>query len=147
MFKHILVPTDGSELSQQTVRRAISFAKEAGARITAFYAKPEYPVTYYGEGALIDSTTPEQFAELAETQAKEILGFVEKLCREAGVECSTVSLTNDIIYEGIIEAATTAGCDLIFMASHGRRGISGLLLGSETVKVLTHSKIPVLVVR
>ena len=69
MFKHILVPTDGSQFSQDTCRRAVSFAKEAGAKITAFYAKPEYPVTYYGEGALIDSTTPEQFAELAETQA------------------------------------------------------------------------------
>ena len=63
MFKHILVPTDGSQFSQDTCRRAVSFAKEAGAKITAFYAKPEYPVTYYGEGALIDSTTPEQFAE------------------------------------------------------------------------------------
>ena len=69
MFKHILVPTDGSQLSQDTARRAVSFAKEAGARITAFCAKPEYPVTYYGEGALIDSTTPEQFAQLAEQQA------------------------------------------------------------------------------
>ena len=147
MFKHLLVPTDGSDLSQDTVRRAVSFAREAGAQITAFYAKPEYPVTYYGEGALIDSTTPEQFAELAEQQAQENLGFVENLCREAGVQCSKLSLTNDIPYEAIIDAATQSGCDLIFMASHGRRGISALLLGSETSKVLTHSKIPVLVYR
>ena len=147
MFQHILVPTDGSQFSQDSCRRAVSFAKDAGAKITAFYAKPEYPVTYYGEGALIDSTTPEQFAELAETQSKEILGFVEKLCSEAGVECSTMSLTNDVVYEGIIEAATKSGCDLIFMASHGRRGLSGLLLGSETHKVLTHTKIPVLIYR
>ena len=96
MFKHLLVPTDGSDLSQDTVRRAVSFAREAGAQITAFYAKPEYPVTYYGEGALIDSTTPEQFAELAEQQAQQNLGFVEKLCLEAGVPCSKLSLTNDI---------------------------------------------------
>ena len=147
MFKHILVPTDGSQFSQDTCRRAVSFAKEAGAKITAFYAKPEYPVTYYGEGALIDSTTPEQFAELAETQAKEILGFVENLCKDADVECATISLTNDIVYEGIIEAATTAGCDLIFMASHGRSGLGAVLLGSVTNKVLTHAKIPVLVCR
>ena len=147
MFKHILVPTDGSELSQSTVQRAVVFAKETGARLSAFYAKPGYPVIYYGEGALIDSTTPEQFAELAETQAKEILGFVEKLCRDAGVECATMSLTNDVVYEGIIEAATTDGCDLIFMASHGRRGLTSLLLGSETHKVLTHTKIPVLIYR
>lgn len=147
MFKHILVPTDGSEFSQDTVRRAVSFAKDAGAQITAFYAKPEFPVTYYGEGVLIDTTSPEKFAELAESQAQEILGFVESLCKEAGVPCSKVSATSDIPYEAIIDAATQSGCDLIFMASHGRRGLASLLLGSETQKVLTHSTIPVLVYR
>jgi nucleotide-binding universal stress UspA family protein len=147
MFKHILVPTDGSELSQETVRRAVSFAKEAGAKITAFYAKPEFPVTYYGEGVLIDTTSPEKFAELAESQAQEILGFVENLCKEVGVECSALSLTSDIPYEAIIDGATQSGCDLIFMSSHGRRGLTSLLLGSETHKVLTHSTIPVLVYR
>ena len=147
MFKHILVPTDGSELSQDTVRRAVSFAREAGAKVTAFYAKPEFPITYYGEGVLIDTTSPDRFAELAESQAQEILGFVENLCREASVECSTLSLTSDIPYEAIIDAATQSGCDLIFMASHGRRGLTSLLLGSETHKVLTHSTIPVLVYR
>jgi len=147
MFKHILVPTDGSEFSQDTVRRAVSFAKEAGASITAFYAKPEFPVTYYGEGVLIDTTSPEKFAELAESQAQEILGFVENLCKEAGVPCDKLSTTSDIPYEAIIAAATQSECDLIFMASHGRRGLASLLLGSETQKVLTHSTIPVLVYR
>lgn len=147
MFKHILVPTDGSEMSQETVRRAVSFAKEAGARITAFYAKPEYPVTYYGEGVLIDTTSPEKFAELAEAQAQEILDFADSLCREAGVPCTKLTMTSDIPYEAIIEAATRSGCDLIFMASHGRRGLTSLLLGSETNKVLTHTTIPVLVFR
>ncbi len=147
MFKHILVPTDGSDLSRETVRRAVSFAKEAGARITAFFAKPEYPIAYFGEGALIDPTTPEKYAELAEQQAAEYLGEVQKLCAEAGVDCATVSATSDVPYEAIIAAAESAGCDLIFMASHGRRGFSGFLLGSETNKVLTHSKIPVLVYR
>ena len=109
MFKHILVPTDGSQLSQDTSRRAVTFAKETGARVTAFYAKPEYPVTYYGEGALIDSTTPEQFAELAEQQAQEILGFVERLCQDAGVSCTKSTLTSDIPYEAIIDAATQGG--------------------------------------
>ncbi len=147
MFKHILVPSDGSQLSQDAVRCAVTFAKEAGARITAFYAKPEYPVTYYGEGALIDPTTPEQFAELAEQQAQQNLDFVDKLCHESGVHCTKLTLTSDIPYEAIIEAATQGGCDLIFMSSHGRRGLSSLLLGSETNKVLTHTKIPVLVYR
>ncbi len=147
MFKHILVPTDGSELSQETARRAVSFAKEAGARITAFYAKPEYPVTYYGEGALIDPTTPEKFAEMAEQQAQQTLDFVVDLCRNAGVMVDTLAITSDVPYQAIIDGATQVGCDLIFMASHGRRGFTALLLGSETNKVLTHSKIPVLVYR
>ena len=147
MFKRILVPTDGSELSRATAQRAVSFAKEAGARVTAFFSKPEYPIAYFGEGALIDPTTPDKFAELADQQASEYLGEVAKACADAGVECATVSATSDVPYEAIIEAAEKSGCDLIFMASHGRRGISGLLLGSETNKVLTHSKVPVLVYR
>ena len=147
MFKHNFVPTDGSELSRATAQRAVSFAKEAGARITVFFAKPEYPIAYFGEGALIDPTTPEKFAELAEQQAAEYLGEVQKQCAEAGVECTTATATSDVPYEAIIEAAEKSGCDLIFMASHGRRGISGFLLGSETNKVLTHSKVPVLVYR
>jgi nucleotide-binding universal stress UspA family protein len=147
MFKHILVPTDGSELSERNLQRAVSFARDAGARITAFYAKPEYPVTYYGEGALIDPTTPEKFADLAEQQAQGYLGKVVALCAEAGVACSTVSSTSDLPHEAIIKAAEDNSCDLIFMASHGRRGISAMLLGSETQKVLTHTTIPVLVYR
>ncbi len=147
MFKHILVPTDGSELSQVTARSAVAFAKEAGARVTVFFAKPEYPIAYFGEGALIEPTSPEKFAELAEQQAAQYLGEIQAMCAEAGVECATTSAISDVPYEAIIEAATKAGCDLIFMASHGRRGISGFLLGSETNKVLTHSSIPVLVYR
>ncbi len=147
MFKHILVPTDGSELSTDTIRRAVSFAKEAGARVRFFFAKPDYPVAFYGEGALIDPTTPEKFAEMAELQAREILDACEKLASAAGIACEAVSVTSEIPYEAIIAEAQEAGCDLIFMASHGRRGISGLLLGSETQKVLTHSNIPVLVYR
>jgi nucleotide-binding universal stress UspA family protein len=147
MFKHLFVPTDGSQLSQETVKRAISFAREAGARITFFYVKPEYPVAFYGEGALIDPTTPEKFAKMAEQQAVDILGACEKIAATESVPCSVLSRTSDIPYEAIIAAADSAECDLIFMASHGRRGFGGLLLGSETQKVLTHSKIPVLVFR
>lgn len=147
MFKHILVPTDGSQLSSDTVKRAIAFAKETGAKITFFFAKPDYPVAFYGEGALIDPTTPDKFAEMAEQQAKEILAANEAAAKAEGVVSVAVSSVSDIPYEAIIAAAEEAGADLIFMASHGRRGISGLLLGSETQKVLTHSKIPVLVYR
>ena len=147
MFKHILVPTDGSEFSQDTVRRAVSFARDAGARITAFYAKPEGPMAQYIEGVQVDKLILEHYEKAAKEHAKAILGFVEGLCRDAGIVCATAVASSDSPYEAIIEAANANGCDLIFMASHGRRGISGLLLGSETSKVLTHSKIPVLVFR
>jgi len=147
MFKHILVPTDGSALSSDTIKRAIAFAKEANARITFFYAKPDYPVAFYGEGALIDPSTPEKFAQMADKQAQEILSAAAEEASAAGVNNASMSAVSDVPYEAIIEAAGAAGCDLIFMASHGRRGISGLLLGSETQKVLTHSKTPVLVYR
>jgi nucleotide-binding universal stress UspA family protein len=147
MFKHILVPTDGSQLSFDTSRRAIAFAKETGAKVTFFFAKPDYPVAFYGEGALIDPTTPDKFAEMAEQQASEILAANEAAAKAEGVVSAAVSSVSDIPYEAIIAAAEQTGADLIFMASHGRRGISGLLLGSETQKVLTHSKIPVLVYR
>jgi len=147
MFKHILVATDGSQLSNQTVERAASFARETGARLTFFYAKPDYPVSFYGEGAIMDPTSPEKFAEMADKQAQEILGAAARVAGTAGVECETASVVSDIPYEAIIAEAQARGCDLIFMASHGRRGISALLLGSETQKVLTHSTIPVLVYR
>ena len=147
MFTHILVPTDGSPLSQEATRKAVVFAKEIGARITAFYAKPEGPMAQYIEGVQIDKLILEQYEKAAEQHAKAIFGFVEGLCRDAGVACATAEVSNDSPFEAIIEAANANGCDLIFMASHGRRGISGLLLGSETSKVLTHSKIPVLVFR
>jgi nucleotide-binding universal stress UspA family protein len=104
-------------------------------------------VAFYGEGALIDPTTPDKFAEMAEKQAQEILAGHESTAKAEGVACASISSVSDIPYEAIIAAAETAGADLIFMASHGRRGFSGLLLGSETQKVLTHSKIPVLVYR
>lgn len=147
MFRHILVPTDGSEFSTDTVKRAISFAQETGATITFFFAKPDYPVALYGEGALIDPTTPEKFAEMADQQAAEILSAAEAIAKVANVSCNSTSTTNNVPWEAIIKAANETGCDLIFMASHGRRGLAGLLLGSETQKVLTHTKIPVLVYR
>ena len=151
MFKHILVPTDGSELSKNMVKRAVSFAKEAGAKITAFNAKPEYPLPLLAYSAAeMDRSAvakPEHFDENAEKEAQKILGEIEKLCQKSGVACAKLTKTSDHVYQAIIEAATQSGCDLIFMASHGRRGIGALLLGSETTKVLTHSKIPVLIYR
>lgn len=147
MFKHLLVPTDGSELSDGTVRRAIAFAKDAGAKITFFYAQPDFPMPIYGEGALIDPTTPEQFARASALEAEEILSRARAAAEAEGVTVATDTTVNEVPYEAIIDAAGRHGCDLIFMASHGRRGLASLLLGSETNKVLTHSTVPVLVYR
>ena len=147
MFKHILVPTDGSEMSINTVKRAITFAGEINARLTFYFAKPDYPVALYGEGALLDPTTPERFAEMADHQADQILSAAKSLADAAGVSCAVMSTVNNVPYRGIIEAAAGSACDLIFMASHGRRGFTSLLLGSETNRVLTHTTVPVLVYR
>ena len=129
------------------IHKAIEFARETGAKITFFFVQPDYPIAFYGEGALIDPATPDKFTELTNTQANDILTTAKQQATAAGVPCTTRTTVSDLIFMAIIEAATDSGCDLIFMASHGRRGISGLLLGSETQKVLTHSKVPVLVWR
>ena len=147
MFKSILVPTDGSDLSASTVSRAIEFAREANARITFFYAQPDFPTPIYGEGALFDPTTPEQFSRAAAAEAEKILGQAKAAADTAGVASMGDTVVSEVPFEAIIASAERNRCDLIFMASHGRRGLSGLLLGSETQKVLTHSKIPVLVYR
>jgi nucleotide-binding universal stress UspA family protein len=147
MFKRLFVPTDGSKMSADNTDRAIRFAVEAGATITFFNVKPEFPMALYGEGALIDPTTPQQFADLAEQQSKSILSACVEKANAVGVNCDSRSATSGSIYHAIVAAADEANADLIFMASHGRRGLSSLLLGSETHKVLTHSTIPVLVFR
>ena len=147
MFKHLFVPTDGSAMSSETVEKAIVFAQENGAKISFFYVKPEFPIALYGEGALVDPTTPQQFADLADQQANAILERCREKAAAASIDCSTASQTSGSIHAAIVKAAQACGADLIFMASHGRRGLSSLLLGSETYRVLTHSTIPVLVFR
>ena len=147
MFKHLLLPIDGSELSLMATRRAAEFASEINATITLLFVKPEYPVSFYGDGALIDPTTPEEFGKLTDTIADRNLKAAAAICTSAGVSFTLHTETSDVPYEVIVDTAEQKQCDLIFMASHGRRGITSLLLGSETQKVLTHSKIPVLVYR
>jgi nucleotide-binding universal stress UspA family protein len=147
MFKHLLVPTDGSTLSQATVTRAAAFAKETGARITLFYAEPDAPAIYAGVGAISAEHATQTIEQRLHGAAKEILDAAQATARQAGVECERTLLRGNKPYALIIQAAQAQGCDLIFMASHGHRGVDALLLGSETQKVLTHSKIPVLVYR
>lgn len=147
MFKHLLVPTDGSELSRACVERAIAFAREAGARITFFCAEPAFPTMYYGMGAIFDPQVASRFHAEVDSVAQDILAAAGQAAAAAGVSCDLMSQVCAEPYEAIIAAAKRNACDLIFMASHGRRGVSALLLGSETSKVLTHSCIPVLVYR
>jgi len=147
MFKHILLPIDGSQLSEEAAERAAVFARETQARITAFFVREEYPAAWYGEAALVDPSSPADFNDATETQARKHLARIAEICQRVDVECNTLSEISGTVYQAVIDAANENGCDLIFMASHGRRGLSGFLLGSETHKVLTHSKIPVLVYR
>lgn len=147
MFKHLLVPTDGTDFSLAAVQRAVSFACDAGARITFLHAEHPFPAMYCGEGAIMDADAPAYLHEQADRQAHRILDQAEEIARNAGVECSALALISESPYEAIVHAAEQNACDLIFMASHGRSGIGHLLLSSETEKVLRHTKIPVLVHR
>ena len=145
MYKHLLLPTDGSPLSEEAVRRGVQFARQLGAKVTGFYAMPEFLRVSYTM-AMVENSK-DIFGSQARERAEKVLETVKRIAVEEGVECDTVSVVSDAPYEAIIQTATERGCDLILMASHGRRGIQGFLLGSETNKVLTHSKIPVLVHR
>ena len=148
MFKHILLPTDGSKLSDQAVKSGIAFAKSVNAKIMAIHVVPEFQmVADEGFVAPMSPQFKQRFEEESRAHAQKVLDKVEKLAKTAGVAYSGVIVSSDFPYQLIIHTAEKGKCDLIMMASHGRRGLSGLLLGSETAKVLTHSKIPVLVVR
>lgn len=145
MFKHILIPCDGSELSQKAALQAIGFAKEIGAKITAVTVTAPWHSVAIGELAVV---MPEkEYDARAETNAWATLNVITDAAKAAGVPRNAIHLHNASAYEAIIEAAKANGCDLIAMGSHGRRGLSGFLLGSETVRVLTHSTIPVLVLK
>ena len=145
MYKHILVPTDGSPLSAKATDQAMDLAKAIGARITGMTVSIPFHTLALDPEMLSD--TPLQYKEDCEKRARKCLDAVAFAAQAAGVPCDTADVTADHPYEGIIDTATSKGCDLIVMASHGRKGISGLVVGSETHKVLTHSKIPVLVCR
>ena len=145
MFKHILLPTDGSPISEAAMRKGIQFAKTINARVTGFCVVPVLP--YVGCEADIGMEFKKQAEAAVQAEVNKNLLAIEKEAKEAGVECETAKVKSVQPYEAIIEAAKKKECELIIMASHGRRGVEGLLLGSETQKVLTHSKIPVLVYR
>ena len=148
MYKHILVPTDGSALSRKAVRAASDLAHRIGARVTALHVIPRYMPPVADEAAVVYAVySPAQYRQETEAEAKKMLERARADARARKVACDTAFVTSDQPWEAIVKAARSKKCDLIVMASHGRRGLSGLLLGSETTKVLTHSKTPVLVCR
>lgn len=147
MYKHLLVPTDGSKLSDKAVAQALSLAKALGARVSPLYVTPDYPPPLYMEGVLLNPVPRSEYAKQARADAARVLDRVVKKADAAGIKCTPLHSIASQPWEAIMAAARKGKCDVIVMASHGRRGISALLLGSETVKVLTHSKVPVLVVR
>lgn len=147
MFKNILVPTDGSPLSGRAIKRAVTLAKEQKARVTALYVGPEWSPTAYEDSSTFAVVKPAQHAANVQKTADRILGAVKKEAGAAGVPCACSHVLGSYPYQEIVKASQRNGCDLIVMASHGRRGVSRLLLGSETTKVLAHAKVPVLVER
>ena len=149
MFKHILVPTDGSPLSDEALVRAIALARDLRARLTILNATAEapYPITNFGEDGHYDPEKSRRFAQQASAHGQRIVDAAVTRAREAGVDAEPVLETSDAPHQAIIRTATERACDLILMASHGRRGINALLLGSETNKVLAYCKIPVLICR
>lgn len=146
MYRKILLPTNGSALCESAVKKGIEFARFAGATVVGFHAIPATSYLIYTEAGPSD-VLAEQFERDAMVRGEKLVEAVRTQAQAAGVDCDTLLMTNDHPWEAIIEAANTKGCDLIFMASHGRRGLSALLLGSETARVLTHTSIPVLVYR
>jgi nucleotide-binding universal stress UspA family protein len=146
MFTNILIPTDGSEQSQRAVRTGVELAKLHRGRITGVHVIPDYHLLIAYEGAF-DPITEERIEEEARARADSYLAFIRKAAEEAGVPCDTVCETSDHPYDAILKTADTKKCDLILMTSHGRKGLAAVLLGSETRKVLTHTRVPVLIVR
>ncbi|MGJ7541984.1 universal stress protein [Variovorax sp. LT1R16] len=147
MFKRILIATDGSALSRKAVASGISLAATHGAELVALTVVPRYPMNYF-EGAMVFA--PEDIARIEKqwtTAAEEMLAAVDARAQRVGVKVKTVTVRSDRVAEAIIAAAQKQQCDLIVMASHGRKGVKRLLLGSETQHVLTHSSLPVLVLR
>lgn len=147
MYKHFLVPTDGSTLSMRTVRDAVKLARKLGAKITAFHVAPTFHIEVYTDYVPPDMITPQEHAALAKKTAARHLEAVRKAAAAAGVSCKGDYVMSDFPAEAIVKAARKHRCDLIVMGSHGRSGISKLLLGSQTSKVLAQSRIPVLVHR
>jgi nucleotide-binding universal stress UspA family protein len=147
MFKHILIPTDGSPVAAKAVKAGVTFAKEIGAKVTGYYALDALQPYLYSEGYILNGKLIARLDKRARNIGKRYVAGIGRAAKAAGVPFQAVVTKADTPYGGIIAAARKQYCDVIFMASNGRRGLAGLVMGSVTHKVLTHSRIPVLVYR
>jgi len=147
MFKHILIPTDGSAVAAKAVKAGIALAKETGARVTGFYAIEPLPAHLYGEGYIADRQMVAEFEKRHRASARKHVAALARQAHKAGVKFDALVETSRTPYEGIVAAAQKKNCDLVLMASNGRRGLSRLAVGSVTDKVIQLSKVPVLVYR
>jgi nucleotide-binding universal stress UspA family protein len=147
MFRNILVPTDGSALSLKAARQAAVLAKAVGARMTAFHVIPAYRYNVYADYVPPDLELPAAYAKRTKKVAEQRLAKVEGIAAKAGVKCRSFYATSDFPADAIVKAARKYGCDAIAMATHGRSGVSKFLLGSETTKVLSQARTPVIVLR
>jgi len=145
LYRRILLPTDGAEASQRAILAGVAFARELGAEVIGLTATPGFHVLSADPDMIED--TADGYADASRERGRRVLAEVERAAREAGVPWRLEQVVADNPWEAIVETAHRLGCDLIVMASHGRRGLGSLLLGSETQKVLVHSAIPVLVHR
>ncbi len=147
MYKNILLPTDGSALSRSAIVAGIKLAKAVGAKVTAVYAAPPATPLIYKDLLPVGLVTPSRHAAAIKKAAERFLGVIEKEAKAAGVRCKSMHVTSDFPSEVILTTATKEKCDLIYIASHSRRGLTGMLMGSQTQKVLASARIPVLMHR
>jgi nucleotide-binding universal stress UspA family protein len=148
MFKHILICTDGSRLAGKGIKAGVKLAKALGAKVSGVYVAPPWTVPIYGEGMTYGTPrSPHQYKTAIEKAGRKVLAILEIEAETARVPCTVQVVTADWPWQGIVRTAKSRRCDAIVMTSHGRGGLGGLLLGSETTRVLAHSKLPVLVIR
>jgi nucleotide-binding universal stress UspA family protein len=147
MYKRILVPTDGSALSKKAMKSAVELASSMGAEIVALNVVPRYPVSYFEGGAVVSDAEIARVEKLWAEKGQALADEVGTAAEKAGVKAKAITVRSDLVAEAILAAARKNKCDLVVMASHGRKGLKRLLLGSETQHVLTHGNIPVLVLR
>lgn len=147
MYQRILIPIDGSKLSEKAAKAGISLAELAGAQVVALKVVPRYPVSYFEGGVGVGAGEVSRIEKEWAGQAQTEVDAIKTRAQAKGLDAKAVTVRSDLVAEAIIAAAKKHKCDLIVMASHGRKGIKRLLLGSETTHVLTHSHIPVMVLR